>query len=137
MDPHTQYISLYSGGAGLDLGFKLAVPGARCVCYVERDVAACALLVDHIEAQQLDDAPLFADSGTFDGKPWRGKVDFIIGGFPCQPWSAAGRQAGTDDDRWLWPHIARIVREVQPRGLFLENVPPLISGGGLAEVLRD
>ncbi|MCH8854389.1 MAG: DNA cytosine methyltransferase [Planctomycetes bacterium] len=128
-------LSLYSGGGGLDLGFRLAVRGARTVCYVEREVSACALLVDHMQTGQLDDAPLWSDSGTFDGRPWRGKVDWIIGGFPCQPFSVAGKQLGTEDERWLWPHIERIAGEVQPSGLFLENVPALVSGGGLAEVL--
>jgi len=123
------YISLYTGGGGLDLGFKLAVPGARCVCYVERDAAACALLVDHMQAGQLDDAPLWSDSRTFDGKPWRGKVDWIIGGFPCQPWSIVGEQKGTEDERWLWPDIRRLVREIRPGGVFLENVSGLLRGG--------
>lgn len=137
MDTHTNYISLYAGGGGLDLGFKLANPDARAVCYVEREAHSIALLVDHMQSGQLDDAPLWSDSGTFDGKPWRSKVDFLIGGFPCQPFSVSGKQKRFEDDRWLWPDIAGIIREVQPIGLFLENVPPLISGGGLAEVLRD
>ncbi len=131
------YISLYSGGGGLDLGFRLANPDARPVLYVEREFQAAALLVDHIEAGLLEPAPVWSDSGTLDCEPFAGRVDWIIGGFPCQPWSPAGKRKGLKDPRWLWPHIARIVREVRPRGLFLENVPPLISGGGLAEVLRD
>lgn len=128
MDTYT-ILSLYSGGGGLDLGFRLAVRGARTVCYVERDAAAIALLVDHMQTGQLDDAPLWSDSGTFDGQPWRGKVDWIIGGFPCQPFSVAGKLSGTDDERWLWPHIERLVREIRPGGLFLENVPGLFHGG--------
>ena len=142
MDTHTElkYISLYAGGGGLDLAFKLANPGARAVCYVEREASSIALLVDHMQTNQLDDAPVFADSGTFDGKPWRGKVDFIIGGFPCQPASVAGRRSGQDDERWLFPHIRRIVSEAQPQGLFLENVRGLLSvndGDGFEEILRD
>ena len=142
MDTHTElkYISLYSGGGGLDLAFKLANPSARAVCYVEREASSIALLADHMQTNQLDDAPIFADSGTFDGKPWRGKVDFIIGGFPCQPASVAGRRSGQDDERWLFPHIKRIVREAQPQGLFLENVRGLLSvndGDGFEEILRD
>ena len=135
-----KYISLYSGGGGLDLAFKLANPSARAVCYVEREASSLALLVDHMQTGQLDDAPVFADSGTFDGKPWRGKVDWIIGGFPCQPASVAGRRTGQDDERWLFPHIRRIVSEAQPQGLFLENVRGLLSvngGDGFEEILRD
>ena len=99
VDIRTDVLSLYSGGGGLDIGFRLAVPAARTVCYVERDAASVALLVDHMQTGQLDDAPLWTDSGTFDGKPWRGAVDWIIGGFPCQPFSVAGKQLGTDDER--------------------------------------
>jgi DNA-cytosine methyltransferase len=136
VDTHTNYISLYTGAGGLDLGFKLAVPSARTICYVERDAAASALLVDHMQANQLDDAPLWSDSATFDCKPWIGSVDFIIGGFPCQPWSAAGKRKGTEDERWLWPHIFRLVREIRPSGVFLENVTGLLSGG-IEHVLGD
>ena len=142
MDTPTElkYISLYSGAGGLDVAFKLANPSARAICYVEREASSIALLVDHMQTGQLDDAPVFADSGTFDGKPWRGKVDFIIGGFPCQPASVAGRRSGQDDERWLFPHIRRIVSEAQPQGLFLENVRGLLSvndGDGFQEILRD
>ncbi len=136
MDTPTNYISLYSGGGGLDLGFRLANPGARAVCYVEIDAAACAVLVSHMQSGELDDAPVWTDSGTFDGRPWRDRVDWLIGGFPCQPWSVAGSRTGTDDERWLWPHISRLVREIRPRGLFLENVPGLLYGG-IEHVLGD
>ena len=142
MDTYTElnYISLYSGGGGLDLAFKLANPGARAICYVEREASSIAVLADHMQTGQLDDAPIFADSGTFDGKPWRGKVDWLIGGFPCQPASVAGRRSGQDDERWLFPHIRRIMSETHPQGVFLENVRGLLSvnnGDGFEEILRD
>lgn len=139
MDTHTNYISLYSGAGGLDLGFKLAVPNARAVCYVERDAPCIALLVSHMQKNELDEAPVWTDSNTFDGIPWCGKVDWIIGGFPCQPASTAGRRAGTTDERWLWPHIQRIVSEVKPQGVFLENVRGLLSvndGEAFEEILK-
>ena len=133
------YISLYTGGGGLDLAFRRENPAARCILYVERDIEASALLADHIEAGLMDAAPIWSDSSTLDCRPFAGKVDWVIGGFPCQPWSFAGKRSTTDDSRWLWPHIERIIREVRPRGLFLENVPGLVRGGlelvlkGLAE----
>jgi len=133
------YISLYTGGGGLDLAFRRENPAARCILYVERDMEASALLADHIEARLMDAAPIWSDTGTLDCRPFAGKVDWVIGGFPCQPWSFAGKRSTTDDSRWLWPHIERIIREVRPRGLFLENVPGLVRGGlelvlkGLAE----
>jgi len=134
------YISLYAGAGGLDLGFRMAVPGARCICYVEREAPSVALLVDHMQKGDLDDAPVWSDSETFDGRPWRGAVDWVIGGFPCQPASTAGRRAGTSDSRWLWPHIRRILHEARPQGVFLENVRGLLSvndGRAFEEILRD
>ena len=122
------YISLYTGGGGLDLAFRRENPAARCILYVERDMEASALLADHIEAGLMDAAPIWSDSSTLDCRPFAGKVDWVIGGFPCQPWSFAGKRSTTDDSRWLWPHIERIIREVRPRGLFLENVPGLVRG---------
>ena len=142
MDTHTNlnYISLYSGGGGLDLAFKYANPSARAVCYVEREASSIAVLVDNMQKGHLDDAPIFSDTGTFDGNPWRGKVDWLIGGFPCQPASVAGKRSGQDDERWLFPHIKRILSETKPQGVFLENVRGLLSvnaGDGFEEVLRE
>jgi DNA (cytosine-5)-methyltransferase 1 len=62
-------------------------------------------------------------------------VDLIAGGFPCQPVSFAGRRAIQDDDRWLWPEFARCIRELRPRYVLVENVPGLLVGGGMDEVL--
>ena len=139
---HTTYISLYTGSAMLDEGFRqglagLGIPEPKPVCYVERDIEAGALLVDKILSGQLVQAPVWTDSDTFDCKPFVGKVDAIIGGFPCQPWSLAGTRKGSKDKRWLWDHIRRITEEVRPSFLFLENVPGLISGGGLNKILED
>lgn len=136
MDTYTENVlSLYSGGGGLDIGFRLAVPNARTVCYVERDIASSSVLVKAMQTGLLDDAPIWTDSNTFDGKPWHGKLDWVIGGFPCQPWSVAGRREGTEDKRWLWDDIKRIISEVQPKGIFLENVPGLLTGHGIDPIL--
>jgi len=116
-------LSLCSGGGGLDLGVRLAIPHARTVCYVEREAFACEVLVQAMQAGHLDKAPIWTDLTTFDGKPWRGKVDFIFGGYPCQPFSVAGKRQGESDERWLWPDIVRIIREIRPRFCFFENVP--------------
>ena len=136
MDTYTENVlSLYSGGGGLDIGFRLAVPNARTVCYVERDIASSSVLVKAMQTGLLDDAPIWTDSNTFDGKPWSGKLDWVIGGFPCQPWSVAGAKKGTEDKRWLWDDIKRIISEVQPKGIFLENVPGLLTGHGIDPIL--
>lgn len=66
--------------------------------------------------------PIYEDIREFDGKPWHNKVDVVSGGFPCQPWSLAGETKGRDDERDLWPEMARIVDEVRPSYVFAENV---------------
>ncbi|WP_295049739.1 DNA cytosine methyltransferase, partial [uncultured Paracoccus sp.] len=83
---------------------------------------AAATLVARMEEASLDDAPLWDDVATFDGRPWRGAVDIVTAGYPCQPFSVAGKRRGADDPRHLWPHVARIIGEVEPPFVFLENV---------------
>jgi len=115
-------LSLCAGAGGLDLGLHIAVTGYRTVGYVEREACAAATLVARMEDAALDCAPVWDNVADFDGKPWRGVVDIIHGGYPCQPFSVAGRKLGDKDPRHLWPHIARIVREVEPPVCFFENV---------------
>ncbi len=115
-------LSLCSGAGGLDLGILLACPGYRTLGYVEREAYAAAVLVARMEDAAMDRAPVWDDVGTFDGHPWRGAVDLLSAGYPCQPFSVAGRRLGADDPRHLWPHVARIIGEVEPAFVFLENV---------------
>ena len=115
-------LSLCAGAGGLDLGLHLAIAGYRTVCYVERESYAASTLVGRMENAALDCAPVWDDVASFDGKAWRGMVDIIHGGYPCQPFSVAGRKLGDKDPRHLWPHIARIVREIKPPVCFFENV---------------
>ena len=107
------------------MGLGLAIPGYRTVCHVERDAYAAAVLVARMADEALGEAPVWDDLTTFDGRPWRGLVDIVSAGFPCQPWSAAGKRGGKDDSRWLWPDIARVVEGCQPGAVFLENSPRL------------
>lgn len=116
-------LSLCSGGGGLELGLRIAEPRYRTVCYVERESYAAAALVARMADAALDQAPIWDDVATFDGRPWRGIVDILSAGYPCQPFSTAGRRLGSDDPRHLWPHVARIVGECRPAAVFLENVP--------------
>ena len=130
-------LALCAGVGGLELGLHLALGGAyRTVGYVERDVHPAAILVARMADQALDQAPVWDDLETFDGTTWRGRVDLVSAGFPCQPFSAAGHGRGVDDDRWLWPHIARVIDEIGPSFVFCENVPPLVRRG-LGLVLGD
>ena len=116
-------ISICTGAGGLDLGFRLAHPAARTICYVEREAFPVVNLVAAMEADLLDAAPVWDDLQTFDGGPWRGVVDWLIGGIPCQPHSVAGKKRGADDERNLWPDARRVIGECLPGAIFLENVP--------------
>ncbi len=82
-----------------------------------------------MEEGHLEMAPIWDDLESFDGRPWRGVVDLLSAGFPCQPVSSAGKRRAQEDERWLWPHVARVVCEVRPRIVALENVPGLLVRG--------
>jgi len=120
--PQETYISLCVGVGGLDLGVHLALPRAKCICYVEREAFCIAHLADKMEQGWLDSAPIWTDIKTFDGKPYCGKVRGLIGGYPCQPFSVAGKRRGQADERHLWPEIKRLVCEIRPDWCFFENV---------------
>jgi len=120
-------LALCAGIEGIGLGLKIACPEYRTVCYIEREAYAAAVLVKRMEEGNLDQASVWDDLATFGGKPWRGYVDIVTAGLPCQPYSVAGRREGDKDERYIWPEFFRIVREVQPSLVFLENVPGLLA----------
>ncbi len=122
-------LALCAGAGALELSLRVAFPGAETICYVERDSYAAATLMARMEEESLDRAPVWDDLTTFECGPWRGRVDFVSAGFPCQPFSLAGKKKGTDDERWIWPDIARIIRDVGAEYVFLENVPALAARG--------
>ena len=125
MDTRTthHYLSIASGIGGLDLGVELGSGGSALpVCYVEIEATASAILASRMEEGALPPGPIWDDLHTFDGSAWRGLVDGIVGGYPCQPFSTAGRQRGFDDERNLWPAIERLVSVVRPGWCFFENV---------------
>lgn len=129
-------LSLFSGAGGLDLGAKL-IGGFRTVCYCEFDIRAQATLRSRIKDGTHDDAPIWDDVSTFDGKRWSGLVDVVSGGFPCQDVSTAGKQRGIKEGTrsGLWFQFRRIISEVGPRFVLVENVAGLILGGGIGTVL--
>lgn len=130
-------LSLCSGIGGLDLGIRLAVPSARTVCFVEWEPYAACVLAERMAEGRLDACPIYCDDlRRFDAAQWSGCVDIVAAGFPCQPFSVAGKQRGTADERWLWPEVFRVIRESGASGCFLENVPPIVSSGG-PRVLAD
>src|SRR5699024_10885810 len=133
-------LSLCAGYGGLDLGLQLAEPGFHTRCFVEIDPDAQAALVagmvgGHLpglaehgpgparaghgtagerRAEPFRQAPVWDNMRTFVGDGWRGHIDTIMAGYPCQPFSAAGQRRGEDDERHLWPDVARIIAEIAP-----------------------
>ena len=128
-------LALFAGAGGGILGGHLL--GWRTVCAVEWDAYAASVLVARQNDGCLPPFPIWDDVQTFDGRPWRGRVDVVSGGFPCQDISCAGKGAGIEGDRSsMWKHMARIIGEVLPRYAFVENSPMLV-GRGLAVVIAD
>ena len=117
-------LALFAGGGGGLLGSILL--GWKHVCYVEINPYCIEVIKARIKDGCLCDAPIWGDIKTFDGRTWAGCVDIITAGFPCQPFSVAGKQRGEQDDRNLWPETIRVIREVRPQFAFLENVPNLL-----------
>ena len=128
-------LALFAGAGGGILGGKLL--GWRTVCAVEWEQYPASVLCARQNDGLLPPFPIWDDVQTFDGKPWRGIVDVVSGGFPCQDISAAGRGAGIDGERsGMWREMARIIREVRPRYAFVEN-SPMLTSRGLGVVLGD
>ena len=128
-------LALFAGAGGGILGGKLL--GWRTVCAVEWEAYPASVLCARQNDGLLPPFPIWDDVQTFDGHPWRGIVDVISGGFPCQDISAAGKGAGIDGERsGMWGEMARIIREVRPRYVFVEN-SPMLTSRGLGRVLGD
>jgi len=128
-------LALFAGAGGGILGGALM--GWRCVCAVEINAFCARRLMQRQNEGHLPPFPIWDDVSTFDGRPWRGIVDVVSGGFPCQGISLAGKGAGLDDERsGLWREFARVVFEVGPSFVFVENSPALTIRG-LGRVLGD
>ena len=111
-------LALFAGAGGGILGGHLL--GWRTVCAVERDAYAAQVLAQRQNDGILQPFPIWSDVCSFDGKPWRGIVDIVSGGFPCQAFSKASR--GRITAKSMWPEMRRIVSEVKPGLVFAENV---------------
>jgi DNA (cytosine-5)-methyltransferase 1 len=128
-------LALFAGAGGGILGGKLL--GWRTVCAVEWEHYPACVLAARQNDGLLESFPIWDDVQTFDGKPWRGIVDVVSGGFPCQDISAAGKGAGIDGERsGMWKEMARIVHEIRPKFVFVEN-SPMLTHRGLGTVLGD
>lgn len=119
------HIDLFAGIGGFTLAARAI--GWRTIQFVEID-----RFCQRVLKKNFPDIPIHDDVRTFKAEKFRGAVDIITGGFPCQPASLAGKRQGTKDHRWLWPEMLRVIRESQPRFVLGENVPGLLSlEGGL------
>jgi len=128
-------LALFAGAGGGILGGHLL--GWRTICAVEYEPYPAAILIQRQNDGILQPFPIWDDVRTFDGKPWRGLVDVVSGGFPCQDISSAGTGKGITGERsGLWKEMARIIGEVRPPYVLVENSPMLIRRG-LAVVLGD
>jgi len=130
-------LSLFSGYGGFSLGLKLAGLNIRTIGWCDNDKYVQKLLQARIRDGLISDAPVISDIRQFNWGLYRGLVDIITAGFPCQPHSHAGKRAGKDDDRNLWPDTRRCISEVRPRYVLLENVPGLISNGYIGTVVGE
>lgn len=136
-------VSICSGIGGLDLGISLAGkygfgPKTWPVCYIEREAYAAAVLVARMEGKALEKAPIWSDIRCAPLDVLAGHVDAIIGGIPCQPYSAAGKQGGSSDERDLWPYTLRLLIETGADILFIENVSRFRTAkDGLSRVLES
>jgi DNA (cytosine-5)-methyltransferase 1 len=128
-------LALFAGAGGGILGGHLL--GWRTVCAVEWEAYPASVLCARQNDGLLPSFPIWDDVQTFDGKPWRGIVDVVSGGFPCQDISSAGNGKGITGSRSsMWKEMARIIGEVQPQYCFVEN-SPMLTSRGLGTVLGD
>jgi DNA (cytosine-5)-methyltransferase 1 len=130
------HIGLCAGYGGIELGLKRAIPSLRTIALCEIEAFAISNLVAKMEAGLMDPAPIWPDLKTFPWAAFCDRVDILTGGYPCQPFSAAGQRKGKQDPRHLWPWIADGIRLLRPRICFFENVEGHISLG-LSDVIED
>ena len=129
-------LSFCSGYGGIERGLDLAGFKHRVISFVEIEAYAIACLANKMERGELLPAPIWSNLKTLPVQPFRDKVDLITGGYPCQPFSSAGKRLGEDDPRHLWPYIRRHIESIRPVRVFFENVEGHISLG-LREVISD
>ena len=127
------HLSLFSGIGGIDLAAEWA--GFESVAMVERDKYCQKILAKNFPNTKIHD-----DVTTFNATEYRGKIDLLSGGFPCQPHSLAGQRKASADERDLWDEVVRIIRDSQPRWFLGENVRGLLSsesGKFFGRILND
>jgi DNA (cytosine-5)-methyltransferase 1 len=121
------HLSLCTGYEGVGLGLKRVLPNVREIAFCEIEAYAIFNLAKKIEQGWLNKAPIYTNLKTFPFRKFRGQVDILSGGFPCQPFSVAGHKKATEDPRHLFPYIEQGIRECQPKIVLLENVEGIIT----------
>lgn len=129
-------LSLCTGYGGIEIGLERVLGKCTTLAYVEIEAFAIANLVNKMETGKMAPVPIWTDLKTFDAKPFRDCVDILTGGYPCQPFSLAGKGKAEEDPRHLWPFIRTIILHARPKQVFLENVLGHLSRG-ISEVLKD
>jgi DNA (cytosine-5)-methyltransferase 1 len=122
-------LSLCAGYGGLELGLSRALENPLRVIAVEIEAYALANLVANAEEGKLAIEALYPDLRTFPAERFRGCFDFVLAGYPCTPFSLAGRQTGKSHKQYIWPEIARNIDSIKPKFVFLENVPNHLNQG--------
>lgn len=123
-------------GTAVEIALETVGVDAATLGYVERDVCAAASIVARMEETTLRRAPIWSDVESIDVELWRGCVDIIVAGYPCQPFSQSGKRRGHRDPRHIWPDIRRAIKGIKPGIVYLENVSGHLSSGG-GRVMRD
>jgi len=121
------HLAICAGYDGIGLGLDRVFGTCRPVAFVEIEAFAAVSLVEKMEAGALAPAPIWSDLKTFPAWQFHGCVDILSAGFPCQPFSSAGKGGADKDPRHLWPWVAQAIRLIRPGLVVLENVPGIVS----------
>ena len=129
-------LAVCPGILGIERGLKRVFPKLRTAAYVEIETFIVENLLSAMEAGLVDAAPVWTNLKTFNPEPFRGLIDILSGGYPCQPFSLAANRGGSNDPRHLWPYLYKITDTIRPFCCFFENVAGHLSMG-YAQVYRD
>ncbi len=131
-------LSLFTGmGGGI---YGSLILGWETVAYVEKDEYCKKVIKQRIADGWFDKGEIYGDIKEFNQKhaiEYAGKIDILTGGFPCQPFSVAGKRKGTSDDRYLFDEIIKTITIIQPRQILFENVPGLLSDPAIIEIYQS
>jgi len=127
-----------AGYGGIGMGLKRVIGNMRTVAYAEIELYCCEILAARMAGGQIDTAPIWSNIKTFPCEQFKGLVDCLVAGYPCQPFSHAGQRQGSEDEkgRHLWPHVQRAIAIIRPKFCFFENVSGHLTLG-LKDVLHD